>query len=109
MPTSNPYIDRLNKVIDYIEKKLHADITLDDLAQVACFSKYHFHRIFYSFTGEPLYSFVTRLRVERVAALLLTQNTSITDIALSCGFSDSATFARAFKSRFRLLSRNIIW
>lgn len=102
MDKTNKYIERINKVIDYIEVNLANDIQLDDLARIACLSKYHFHRIFYSFTDEPLYSFVTRLRTERSAALLLTQNKSITDIAFSCGFNDSATFARAFKSQFQM-------
>lgn len=96
------YIRRINKVIDYIELNLSNEIRLDDLAQIACLSKYHFHRIFYSFTNESLYSFVSRLRTERSAALLLTQNRSITDIAFSCGFNDSATFSRAFKKHFNM-------
>lgn len=102
MDKTNEYIERINKVIDFIELNLARDIQLDDLAQIACLSKYHFHRIFNSFTNEPLYSFVTRLRVERSAALLLTQDRSITDIAFSCGFNDSATFARAFKNQFQM-------
>lgn len=72
MDKTSDYIERINKVIDYIELNLASDIQLDDLAQIACFSKYHFHRIFYSFTDESLYSFVTRLRTERSAVLLLT-------------------------------------
>jgi len=102
MDKTNDYIERINKVIDYIETNLDTELQLDNLAQIACLSKYHFHRIFYSFTSEPLYSFVTRLRTERSAALLLSQNKSITDIAFSCGFNDSATFSRAFKKQFKM-------
>lgn len=102
MDKTRDYIERINKVIDYIELNLANDIQLDDLAQIACLSKFHFHRIFYSFTNESLYSFVTRLRTERSAALLLSQKKSITDIAFSCGFNDSATFSRAFKKQFKI-------
>lgn len=102
MDKTNDYIERINKVIDYIETNLDTELKLDDLAQIACLSKYHFHRIFHSFTDEPLYSFITRLRTQRSASLLLSQNKSITDIAFSCGFNDSATFARAFKKQFKI-------
>ena len=73
MDKTRDYIERINKVIDYIELNLANDIQLDDLAQIACLSKFHFHRIFYSFTNESLYSFVTRLRTERSAARLMSQ------------------------------------
>lgn len=100
MDKTDFYIEQINKVIDYIESHIAQTITLDDLALRTELSKYHFHRIFHSFTNESLYSFINRLRVERAAALLLSQSASVTDIALSCGFNDSATFSRAFKKRF---------
>lgn len=96
------YIERINQVIDYIELNLEDKIELEKLAKVACLSKYHFHRIFYSFTKESLYSFINRLRVERAAALLITTKRTITDIAFSCGFNDSSTFSRAFKKHFKI-------
>jgi AraC family transcriptional regulator len=102
MDKTSDYIERINKVIDYIELNLTNEIKLDDLAQIACLSKFHFHRIFYSFTNESLYSFVTRLRTERSAALLMSHKKTITDIAFSCGFNDSATFSRAFKKHFKI-------
>ncbi len=73
MDKTGVYIERINRVIDYIELNLANEIKLDDLAQIACLSKFHFHRIFLSFTNEPLYSFLTRLRTERSAGLLLSQ------------------------------------
>lgn len=102
MDKANEYIERINRVIDYIELNIADKIDLDTLARIACFSKYHFHRIFYSFTDEPLYSFINRIRVERAAALLLSSKKTITDIAFSSGFNDSATFSRAFKKHFKL-------
>jgi len=102
MNKEKEYIDRINRVFDYIDLNIDKKINLDTLAEVACFSKYHFHRIFYSFTDESLYSYINRLRVERAAALLLTQKRTITSIAFSCGFNDSATFSRAFRKHFRI-------
>lgn len=102
MDKTNIYIELINKVIDYIDQNLENEISLDELTSVSGLSKFHFHRIFQSFVNESLYSFITRLRIERAASLLLTQNVSITDIAFACGFNDSATFSRAFKKHFNI-------
>jgi len=74
---------------------------LDDLARVACFSRYHFHRVFSAMMGEPLGQFIGRVRLERAATRLLSnRHLAVTDIALDCGFTSPATFARAFKEAF---------
>lgn len=95
------YKARINRVQDYIEQHISQDFTLEELAGVAHFSKYHFHRIFHSTAGETLFQFIQRLRIEKAAVLLLNHpKKSITEIALECGFSGPAVFARAFKESF---------
>jgi AraC family transcriptional regulator len=95
------YAARINRVVDYIESHLDGDLSLATLAEVACFSPYHFHRVFGAMSGEPLSKFVQRLRLER-AACQLVANTArpVTEVALDAGFASSATFARAFRERF---------
>ena len=98
---ANEYIARVNTVCDYIEKHLGDDMTLNELADVAGFSVYHFHRIFAAMTGETLFCFILRLRLEHAATLLcINPAKSITQIASDCGFSSSAVFSRQFRSRF---------
>ncbi|MBN2192983.1 MAG: AraC family transcriptional regulator [Polyangiaceae bacterium] len=95
------YVARINRVIDFIQANLAEDLTMERLAQVACFSPYHFHRIFRALVGEPLRQHVQRLRVERAAYRLAQEpNTSITEIALDCGYGNSAAFSRAFREAF---------
>ncbi len=95
------YTARINRAQDYIENHLTEELKLEEIAKIANFSPYHFHRIFSSFTGEPLYQFILRLRLEKAVTLLTGQKVySITEIALDCGFSSSSTFARAFKERY---------
>ena len=97
------YQSRINRVMDYIEDNLSKEFTLDELAMAAHFSKFHFHRIFYSMTGETLFQFILRLRLEKAAGRLCTEPaSSITEIAMDCGFSSSAGFARRFKEHFNL-------
>ena len=88
---------RLNRALDHIDACLGAPLSLDDVAAVACYSPYHFHRIFKATMGETLNRYIQRLRVEKAAGMLLLSRETVTEIALTCGFSSSATFARAFK------------
>ncbi|MDD4645200.1 MAG: GyrI-like domain-containing protein [Bacteroidales bacterium] len=95
------YIARINRVMDYIEKHLSEPMTLEELADVAAFSKFHFHRIFSALTGESLYEFIRRLRLERAAGLLADQpDLPVTDIVYGCGFSSQSVFNRAFRDFF---------
>ncbi|MGH0432225.1 AraC family transcriptional regulator [Bacillus hominis] len=97
----NEYLRRIYKVQDYIESHINDSPSVEELANVAGFSKFHFHRIFKGIVDEPLSRYVNRLKLER-ATHLLTYRTdmTITDIAYHFGFTDSAVFSRTFKSHY---------
>ena len=98
---ANEYIVRVNKVCDYIDRHLAEEMTLGELAGIAGFSEYHFHRIFAAMTGETLFAFIQRLRLERAASRLCAHpSQKITQLALEYGFTSSAVFCRAFRKRF---------
>ncbi len=65
------YRRRIAAAVEYINLHLDEELELVDIAAVANFSPYHFHRIFKAFRGEPLGSYVSRLRVETAAHLLV--------------------------------------
>ena len=68
---------------------------------MAAFSPFHFHRVFRTVTGETLFGFIQRLRLERAAGVLLAvPDRSVLEVALDHGFASAATFARAFKAYF---------
>lgn len=95
------YIARINKVFDYIEANLDKAMTLEELAEVAHFSKFHFARMFHSMVGETPFQFILRIRLERAASLLTTdKKENITHIAWKCGFSDISLFSRHFSAYF---------
>jgi AraC family transcriptional regulator len=100
------YTARINRVIDYIEANIGKDLSLAELAGVAHFSPFHFHRIFSAMVGETLNGFIWRIRIEKAADRLINNpKKSITEIALQCGFSGSSTFARAFRETFHMSAR----
>jgi AraC family transcriptional regulator len=95
------YLTRIHRVQDHIERHLVEELRLEELARVACFSPFHFHRIYAAMTGETIREFVARLRLERAAsALLRLPERSVTEIALDSGFGGSAAFARAFRAAY---------
>jgi AraC family transcriptional regulator len=97
------HLQALNRVLDYIQTHLADPLTIDSLAEVACYSEYHFQRVFKRHVGESVQKYVHRKRLERAAELLRSQTSmTVTDIALSSGFSNSASFAKAFKSQFKM-------
>jgi AraC family transcriptional regulator len=95
------YIARINKAFDYIEANFDKSFTLEELAGVASFSKFHFSRIFHGVTGETPFQFVQRIRLEKAATLLINNpSDNIGYIAQKCGFSDKSVFSRKFKNQF---------
>ncbi|MFO1078218.1 MAG: helix-turn-helix domain-containing protein [Planctomycetota bacterium] len=99
--TTADYVQRTNRAIDHVLRHLDQPLRLEDVARVACFSPFHFHRVFRALVGEPLRQFVRRVRLER-AVLLLSRGhpQSLTQIALACGFQSSSDFSRTFKQRY---------
>jgi AraC family transcriptional regulator len=95
----NHYIQSVYKVIFYIEQNYGYELSLEELANVAGFSKYHFHRIFKSITGENLSDYIRRVRLSSTTLKLKT-NQKITHIAMNSGYETNASFSRAFKKHF---------
>lgn len=95
------YISRIQKVQDYIEQNYGKNMTTEELASVAGFSKYHFNRIFKSVMDESLLQYVNRVRMENALFILAhRQDRNMTDVAYELGFGDSAIFSRAFKAYY---------
>lgn len=95
------YLDRINRVLAHVLDHLESDLTLAALADIACFSPWHFHRIFIALMGETPDDYVRRLRLEKAASRLIKQpDMSLTEIAGLCGFSTSALFSRNFAKHY---------
>ncbi|CAM1344268.1 AraC family transcriptional regulator [Tenacibaculum amylolyticum] len=94
---------RINKAIQYIESELATDLSLEDVANEAYFSPFHFHRVFKAITKETLHNYITRKRIEKAASLLIHQSEkTVTEITELVGFNSIAAFSRAFKKFYGL-------
>lgn len=95
------YERRMHKVLEHIDRHLEETLELPELAEVAHFSAFHFHRLFAAWMGETLGDYLRRRRLELGAQRLAVQpDQSVLSVALSVGFGSAEAFARAFKARF---------
>lgn len=96
------FVERMEKVCHYIDHHLDEDLPLEELCNVAHFSKYHFHRLFSGYMGISLYQYIQQIRLKRAAyQLVFSQDKSVLDIALMAGFEHPESFSRAFKKRYQ--------
>ena len=95
------YQRRLDVVTDYIYAHLDDDLSLETLAHVSGFSRYHWHRIYRAVRGETAAQTVRRLRLERAAAMLTETSWPVERIAWKAGFTGTDVFSRAFLRSYR--------
>lgn len=98
--TSAGYRKRLNRVVDYLHHHIDENIRIDDLAEVAHLSSYHWHRIYTAMQGETVAATLKRLRLERAANKLANTETSILTIANTAQYTTAEAFGRAFKDAY---------
>ncbi|WP_244629519.1 AraC family transcriptional regulator [Martelella limonii] len=94
------YQKRLNRVGDHIAAHLDDSLDYARLAEIACLSPWHWHRIYRAVYGETIHATVTRLRLHRAAGQLLQTDDRLEDIARHAGYSSVAAFTRSFKSAY---------
>jgi len=91
--------EAINRSISYIMDHLDEDISIDDVAACCHFSKYHFCRMFKEATGESVYTFIKRMKMNQSALRLqIEKGKSITDIGLDYGYS-STNYSAVFKKQ----------
>ncbi len=92
--------DRMTEAVRAILERLDEDISLPELADSVCLSRFHFHRLFRGLLGETVGEMIRRLRLERAVNRLRTTNAPITEIAFEAGYATHEAFIRAFRSAF---------
>lgn len=87
----------MGRVVAYVSTHLSDGISLEQLAAVACISRFHFARLFRLRTGMSPMQYVKRERIELAKYLLACQGVSISSIAVALGFFDQSHFTRVFR------------
>ncbi len=91
-------LNGFNKAISYIEENLENDIVINDVADIACCSNFHFMRMFSALTGIGVYEYIKKRRMTKAAEELQTTDIKIVDLALKYGYDSPTAFNRAFNS-----------
>ena len=95
------YLEQLEKAVIFIENNLNEDIKVEEVAGIAGYSYYHFHRIFEAAIGETVGNYIRLRRLKRAANELLYSDKRIIDIAVSYQFDSQEAFNRAFKKVYK--------
>ncbi|HZH60417.1 MAG TPA: AraC family transcriptional regulator [Metabacillus sp.] len=91
------YLVCIQRTLDYIEENLHDQITLEKLAEISCFSPFHYHRVFQTMVGESVMDYVRKRRLTYAAERLFYSDEKVINIAMDVGFQYQESFNRAFK------------
>jgi AraC family transcriptional regulator len=94
--TVDAYQTSVERAIRHMKERLAEPLDLDELAQIAAISKFHFVRVFDQITGTTPHHFLSCLRIQRAKELLLKSETTITNVCLDVGYNSLGTFSKTF-------------
>ena len=94
---------RINEVLYHIYTNLSTKFSIDELAKISSYSPFHFQRIFKELTQKSVITYIKEARLEWAANLLIfNPESTITEIAHTCGLKSSATFTNEFKKYYEM-------
>lgn len=98
IPRGGLSASQARRMRDFIEENLHREISLGDLADIACLSEFHFSRAFQESFGASPYRYLLTQRVERAKALLREGDQPILEVGKLTGFRNASQFSRTFRT-----------
>lgn len=101
------YIKKMNESIDYIEDNILEDLKIDQIAKVACLSKFHFQRMFHMLTGVTIAEYIRKRRITLAAQELAVGENKIIDLAIKYRYSTAESFSRAFRKMQGISPSNV--
>ncbi len=94
-----PQIKKIIPITDFIEKNYHRPLYLKDISAELGFNSVYLCRIFKKATGKTITDYINYIRIQNCLELLKTKDLNITEIGLSCGFSNIPHFNSIFKKQ----------
>ena len=91
------WMERMQHALALLTERLDDPPSLQELADAACCSPFHFHRIWRALVGEPVNRTVSRLRIAAAQQRLRVPGATVTGVAMDGGFGTPQSFARAFR------------
>lgn len=94
------YFKRIQNAIEFIELNLREDLNIVEIASQACFSAFHFQRVFQAISGFTVQQYIRRRRLSEAAAQLKQSHQKVLDIAMEYQYNSQEAFTRAFEKSF---------
>jgi AraC family transcriptional regulator len=105
---NHDYMTRLERALHFLDTHTGAELDMDRLADLVCFSRFHFQRVFAGVVGEAPGAYLRRIRLDNARRMIMERPArSLTEIAFECGFTSSTLFSRMFKTEFHCSPRDI--
>ena len=89
--------ERMRKVLAFINANICGNVTINQLADIACTSTPYLIRLFRQHFGTPPLQYINKKKIEKAQLMLITENTPCKEIAYKVGFHDPSYFIRIFK------------
>jgi AraC-like DNA-binding protein len=90
-------LEHLRRARDHVDRHYAEPLDVEQLAAVACLSKWHFHRLFAATYGVTPAAYVSQRRVERAQDLLRATNLTVTEVCHAVGFTSLGSFSSRFR------------
>ncbi len=95
--TAHAHINRLDHVAQYINRHLHRNLHINELADEACMSEPDFYRIFKQTFGITPVDYINQQRITLASKLLRTTSICLSDVSIQCGFNNMTYFMKLFR------------
>lgn len=90
-------LQRMLDSIEFIQRNLSSNLHMDEVASVACMSKFHFQRMFHMLTGYTLNAYIHNRRITVATKELINSKAKVIDVALKYGYETPESFTKAFR------------
>lgn len=97
VPEEKEYIAKISQVVDYVKTHYMEQISLDDVAQIACYNKQYFTRIFKKHMKTTFLEYLNEVRIRHIFEELIYTDVSISEIAERNGFTNNKHFQKVFR------------
>lgn len=99
----NNYIPlKLQPILDYIDKNLDSDLSLEVIEKKFFISRFYLSKLFKKFTGSTIHEYIIYKRIS-IAKKLLTEGCNVTEACMKSGFNDYSNFLKVFKKTVGIL------
>lgn len=90
----------IQKTIEYIENNLEQKLSLDDISEKVCYSKFHLNRLFAQTVGCTIHKYIQQRRITEAARKLVETDKPIVEIALEANYQSQQAFTNAFRQYY---------